>query len=453
MSDRITIIESVSPATPVSAGAISGRGLILGQAGKGPVTARIVRSIGEYEQVYGSRTGGSAMHDAARLAFHSGVAELVVQRATGPAPVLASVALDTNKITVTAKDPGAFANAWTAAWDASTKTLTIAGDVTETFTGADAAAVATAAARSSQVNVAITALPSANVVAASLSGGTDDFASVVWAAELARLSPDFGPGIVWIPGAVHTATASALAAHCALTGRIGLVVAAAGSTKAQLKAAAATVAAIDGAERLVLAGPWVKFAGRVVDPCGFIAGLRSMAHQVGAGENPRAEEFAKRVVDVAAEVEFNSADWAELEAAGVSVIRTAYSVVRLFGWNTVVAMGGNANLRGAQRRDLVNAIRFGSERILNAHDGKPASPTRLSLIAGELEAFVRGFADYLSPRIGEDGAQIDPGFRIEVSTGISPADNKVDVRCTVRFAESLDEFTFTLAVGDAGASI
>lgn len=452
MTDRITVIESVSPASPVSSGAVSGRGLILGQTGKGPVAARIVRGIGEYERVFGSRTGGAAMYDAARLAFASGVSELVVQRATGPAPVKASVVLDT-KITVTARDPGAFANAWTAAYDSASKTLTIGGDTVEAFTGTTAAALAAAALSSTQVTVVVTALPAANVAQASLASGTDDYASVVWSVELDRLSADFGPGAAWIPGIAHTTVSAALAAHCAATGRIALVTAAQGSTKAQLKAAAASVAAIDGGERLALVGPWVSHGGRTVDPCGFAAGLRSMAHVVGAGENPRAEEFAKRVVDVAPEAEFNSADWDELDAAGVSVIRTVYGIVRLFSWQTVKAMGSNANLKGAQRRDLVNAIRFGGERILAAHDGKAATSARLAMIAGDLSAFAGGFANYLNPRLADDGSLIDPGFRVEVSTGIAPADNIIAARIALRLAESIDEVVFTIAVGDAGSSI
>lgn len=452
MSDRITVIESVSPATPVSAGPPSGRGLILGQTGKGPVAARIVRGLGEYERVFGSRTGGAAMYDAALLAFASGISELVVQRATGPAPVNAAVVLDA-KITVTAKDPGAFANAWKAAYDAASKTLTITGDTVEAFIGATVGELVAAAAASTQVNVAVTALPLTNVAETALSGGTDDFDNVVWATELGRLSVDFGPGVVWVPGVAHTASAAALAAHCATTGRIALVTAAAGSTKAQLKAAAATVSAVDGAERLVLVGPWVRQAGRVVDPCGFAAGLRAMAHVINAGENPRGEEFAKRVFDVAPEVEFNSADWAELDAAGVSVIRTVYGVVRLFSWQTAKAMGGNANLKGAQRRDLVNAVRFGGERILAGWDGKPATSANMAQIAGQLEAFIRGFADYLNPRLAADGSLIDPGFRVEVSTGIAPADNVISARIALRLAESIDEVIFTIAVGDAGSAI
>ena len=395
------------------------------------------------------------MFDAAALAFASGLSELVVQRAVGTAPVKATVALDTNKITVTAKEVGAFANAWTVAYTTSTKTLTIIADTTEVYTGATAAELASAAAASKTVTVTVSALPGSNVAATNLAAGTDDFANVSWAAELARLSGDFGPGAVWIPGVVHTSTAAALAAHCAAAGRVGLVTAAQGATKVTLTAAAATVAAVAGSERLILVGPWASLAGSApMDPCGFVAGLRAMAQTIGAGENPRQESFAKRVVDVTPEFEFTSSDWSELESAGVSTIRTVHGVTRLYGYQTVKAPGGNVNLRGAQRRDLVNAIRFNGESILAAHDGKAATTTELTVLRGELEAMVATVASgYLTPRIATDGAQIDPGYRVTVTTGTDPADNRIAATIALRAAESIDDITFTIALGDAGATL
>jgi hypothetical protein len=113
---------------------VSGRYFIVGQTQKGSTTPTIIRSMREYIAEFGARTGGSAMYDAAELALRSGVAELVVTRATGTTPVRASVSIDTGKIVVTAKDFGAFANAFTAEWVDATDTLNVVTDVgTETY--------------------------------------------------------------------------------------------------------------------------------------------------------------------------------------------------------------------------------------------------------------------------------------------------------------------------------
>jgi hypothetical protein len=462
VSDRVSTTISTSPSAPAPAGPRAGRFFIVGQTGQGPATApTVIRSMAQYEQVYGSRSGGAAMYDAAQLALRSGASEVVVQRATGPTPVKATISLDSGKIVVTAKDPGAHANGWTAAWNSGTTTLTIvAGSVTETYVGAPAAALIAAAAASGRVTVTSSGtLPSSNVTATALASGADDFANVSWATMLALLSPDLGSGCVAIPGVAHGTVGTVLAAHCASSRRHGLVTAAAGASVATLVSAAATVRGYANSEFLDLVGPWVVVpdgagGSKTVDPAAFAAGLRAAAIRVSPGESAAAEVYARGVVDVAPEYQVNSDDWASLHTARVSVIRSVGAYTRLYSYQMVAAPGNNANLIGGQYRDLINAITVDAETILESAFGAPASPGRLAALAGELAAMLAPYSGtYLVPRSASNGSLIDPGYRVEVTTGAQPADNRISAVISLRLTESIDFVDLVVAVGDATVSL
>ena len=462
MSDRVSSTISTSPSAPAIPGPTSGRLMIVGQTQSGPGDKPvIVRTIGQYAAAFGSRSGGAAMWDAAELAMRCGASEVVVQRAVGPNPVKASVSLDSGKIVVTAKDPGAFANAWTAAWTAATKTLTVvAGSVTETYTGETAAELILNAASSKRIAVTSSGtLPASNVSAASLASGADDFGNVVWADQLAKLSPDLGAGAVCIPGLPFSTVGQAIANHCATCKRHGLVSAASGASKATLIAATTTMKGYANAEYLDLVGPWVKVpdgAGgtKTVDPTPFAGALRANAHRVSPGASAAAEVFARGVVDVEPEYQVSSADWSDLHAARVSVIRTVGAYVRLYSFQMVKAPGGNANLIGGQYRDLVNFVVVEAERILESYTNGPASPARLAQAGAELSGMLQPFSGtYLSVKTAGDGSLVDPGYKVEVGTGTDPADNRIVANIGLRMQESVDFVDLVVAVGDASASL
>ena len=462
MSDRVSTTISTSPSAPAPDGQKSGRFMISGQTQTGPADkAQIVRSLSGYEAVYGARSGGSSMYDAAQLAFRSGVSELVVARAAGPAAVKATVSLDSGKIVVTAKSVGAYANGWTAAWDATANTLTIvAGTVTETYTGATAAALLIEAAASSLVTVTSSGtLPSGNVAATALATGADDFANVAWATTLALLSPDFGAGAVSVPGVAYGTVGQALATHCASTKRHGMVTAAAGTTVAGLVSAANTIKAYNSSEFLDLVGPWVTVGdgaggSKTIDPTPFAAGLRATAHRVSPGESAAAEVYARGVVDVTPEYQVSSADWATLNAARISTIRTVGAYTRLYTYTMVAAPGGNVNLIGGQYRDLINAVTVDAEEILESATGFAAAEGNLAQLAGRLSAMLAPYSGtYLAVRTAGDGSLVDLGYRVEVSTGTAPADNRVQAVLSLRLAESIDFVDLIVAVGDATVSL
>lgn len=462
MSDRVSSTISTSPSAPAVGGRKSGRFMIVGQTQTGPGDKPvIVNSLAAYAAAFGARSAGSSMYDAAELAFRCGVSELVVARACGPNPIKATVSLSAGNIVVTAKDPGAFANSWTAAYATAGTTLTlVAGTVTETYSGATAAALVLAAASSTRFTVTSNGtLPAGNVTSTPLAGGTDDFANVVWATSLALLSPDLGAGAVSIPGLPYATVGQAIATHCASTKRHGFVTGAAGLTPSQLVSAVATIKAYTSAEFLDLVGPWVKVgdgAGgvKIVDPTPFAAGVRAAALRVSPGESAAAEVYSRPVVDVTPEYQVNSTDWATMNAARISVVRTVGAYTRLYTYVMTAGPGGNLNIIGGQYRDLINDITVSAEEILESETNSPASPGHLAQIVGRLSAMLSPYSGtYLAVKTAGDGSLSDPGYRVQVTTGLAPADNRITATISLRLAESIDFVDLVVAVGDATVSL
>jgi hypothetical protein len=164
--------------------------------------------------------------------------------------------------------------------------------------------------------------------------------------------------------------------------------------------------------------------------------------------------YARGVVDVSPEYQISSSDWSTLHAARISSIRTVGAYTRLYTYTMLTAPGGNANLVGGQYRDLINAITVDAEEILESETNSPASPARLAQVAGRLSAMLAPYSGtYLAVKTAADGNLVDPGYRVEVSTGTAPADNRIEARISLRLSESIDFVDLVVAVGDASASL
>lgn len=458
-----TITSLVSaPSTPVSLGPVSGRLVVAGQTQTGPVDApRLVTTLREYTALYGARTGGPAMYDTVELALRCGVAEVAVMRAFGPGKTAATVSLASGALVVTARYPGANANAWTAQYTSATKTLTVvANGVTRAYTGSTAAALVAAAAYDADVVVTTSgSLPGSDVAATNLATGTDDIANVSWTTVLALVGAGWGPGAVATPGVDHTASGAALAAHAQSYNRLAITTAPASSTATQAATAWATVKTYTGAENTVLAWPSVKVPDgtpggtKTVDPTGFVAGLRAQAHTVDPGQSPIAVRFAERVYDVTPVTTISDAEFTTLEAAGVSMLVPIGGVTRLYAWKTGAPLVSNSALADAHYRDLANSIVYDGNLECERTVGAPGTPATYADLVSRLSAVMAGHGAYLQPRFGPDGKQVDPGYRIEAGGGISPVDNRISARVGYRNVETADWVDLVVAAGDATATI
>ena len=415
MSARVTTTVRTEASSPPGVISNSGQAFIIGQALRGPAVPTQVFGLADYRAIFGDRTGAADMFDVVQTAFKEGLGSAWILRAVGPSAVKATIGLDTNKITVTAKQFGAFANTWTAAYTSSSKTLTIVkGSTTVTYTGTDAATLQAAAAVDPDVTVTVSALPSSNVTATALAGGTDDYANVVAATTLALLDPDLGDGAVVWAGKRFGDVGAALQTHCASAGRLGITTLASGTTQAQAVSALASASG----DNLVCLWPHVKVRSGgstlTVEPSGLALGARARAHgQEGAWASPIRDIYGTAQYVTGVEIETTASEWQTLNAGSVSVVRSVNGVPRVYGWRLLSA--SVSTLRGGQFCDTLNRVKVGCDAVAERYvgvtvDGKGR---RLAEFAGDLTGFLASMGGAFFA-----GAN-DPGYVVDVGPGVN----------------------------------
>ena len=453
MADRITVTTGTVAGLQSPAGPRLSRFIIAGQTQFGPTDApRVVRNLRDYLNTYGARSGGASMYDAAETFFNAGGAELVVQRAFGATPVNATITLD-SKITVTSRWPGAYYNAWTAAYTSATKTITIVkGSRTVTYTGTDAASLQAAASVDPDVTVTVSSLPAGNVAATALASGADDFANVNWTTVLGEVTPAVGPGVIAAPGV--NGAASALAAHAASNRRIALL-------SPQQTDSAATVISAQGSitaaykQYATYVYPWVTVpdgAGgrKTIDGVSFAAGLRAVTQRTyGIGDSPirRSAHILANGAGAQPLTEVDDSTHTSLLAAGVATIRTLPNAVGLDVWATAEGVGANSRLTEAIYRDMTNAIADDAARVLDQFVGQPATSQVLAAAGSAIKGVVE--TSYKKYLVGGDGV----GYKVAVSNGVDPADNRISAVVSLKFAEEIGFIDLTINAASADQNI
>jgi hypothetical protein len=457
MSARVTVSTQAIASPPPGVVVDSGQAFIVGQTQRGPahVPTRVF-GLADFRAVFGERSGGTDAYDVVASAFKEGLGSAYILRAVGPTPVAATISLDSAKIVVTAKEYGAFANGWTAAYTTASKTITLVkGDTTVTYTGTTAAELEAAASVDPDVTVTVTSLPSGNVNATALASGTDDYGNVVVATSLAYLDADLGDGAVVWPGKVSSATASALQTHCEDTNRLGVLSVAAATSQANAIAAADAVT--DGAN-LVLAWPHVTVSTNAgdltIEPTGFVLGARARAHAAeGPQASPIRDIYGKAKWATGVEEDTTAAEWASLNTAAVSVIRTSNGNLRLYGWKTLDAPDDVTNLQGAQFRDVINRVAVGAQQIADAFVGRTIDSKGQAL--GEFRGQLVGFLSGMKAAFYE-GAD-DPGYVVDVGSGVnstaSLATGEIAAAVGVRLAPTAEFVTIEITATDAAGAI
>lgn len=453
MADRITVTTGTVAGVQSPAGPRVSRFIVTGQTQFGPTDApRVVRNLRDYLNTYGARSGGAAMYDAAETFFAAGGSELVVQRAFGATPVNATITLD-SKITVTSRWPGAYYNAWTATYTSATKTITIVkGSRTVTYVGATASALQAAASVDPDVTVTVSSLPAGNFGPTALASGNDDFANVNWTTVLGKVTPAVGPGVIAAPGV--NGAASALATHAAANRRIALL-------SPQQSDSSATVISAQGA---ISAGnkqfatyvyPWITVpdgsGGRkTIDGVSFAAGLRAVTQRTyGVGDSPlrRSAHILANGAGAQPLTEVDDTTHTSLLAAGVATIRSLPNAVGLDVWATAEGVGANTALAEAIYRDMVNAVADDAARVLDQFVGQPATSQVLAAAGSAIKGVVE--TSYKKYLVGGDGV----GYKVAVSNGVDPADNRISAVVSLKFAEEIGFIDLTINAASADQNI
>lgn len=459
MADRITVTTGTVAGVQSPAGPRVSRFIVTGQTQFGPTDApRVVRNLRDYLNTYGARSGGAAMYDAAETFFAAGGSELVVQRAFGPSAVNATVGLDSSKIVVTSRWPGAYYNGptFTAAYTSATVSLTIAKGgrsvVYSAGAGGTAAALQAAASVDPDFVVTVSSLPASNVTATNLASGADDYANVNWTTVLGKVTPAVGPGVIAAPGV--NGAASALATHAAANRRIALLT-------PQQTDSSATVITAQGA---ISAGnkqfatyvyPWITVpdgsGGRkTIDGVSFAAGLRAVTQRTyGVGDSPlrRSAHILANGAGAQPLTEVDDTTHTSLLAAGVATIRSLPNAVGLDVWATAEGVGANTALAEAIYRDMVNAVADDGARVLDAFIGRPATAAVLADAASAIKGVIE--SAYVPYLVGGDGV----GYKVAVSNGVDPADNRISAVVSLKFAEEIGFVDLTINAASAAQTI
>jgi len=458
MAERVTVTTGTVAGLQSPLGRRCARFIAAGQTQFGPTDGpRIVRNLRDYLATYGARSGGANMYDAAETFFNCGGSELVVQRAFGATPVNATVGGDFD-LKVTSKNPGSYYNAWTVAFTVATATLTIVkGAKTVVYSagaGGTAAQLQSLASVDPDLTITVASLPASDVPATNLAGGTDDFANVNWTTVLSKVSPAAGPGAIAVPGV--NGAASALATHAAANRRLALL------TPQQLDSAA-TVITAQGAisagnqQNATYVYPWVTVPDgtgglKVIDGVSFAAGLRAVTmNAYGVGDSPLRRDAHLRVKGAGAVplTEVGDATHTSLLAAGVATIRTLPNAVGLDVWATPQGVGSNTKLTEAIYRDMVNAVADEVARVLDGFVGRPAKP----LVLADAAAAIRGVLEVTYRAYLVDNGNADPGYKVAVSAGADPADNRISAVVSLKFSEEIGFVDLTINAASADQTI
>lgn len=365
-------VEVVTRAAPPTRGAQTrtGQAFIAGLSEKGPLgptkPTDAIHNMSDYTRIFGSRTNGTLLYDACDAAFRSGVTDIFVSRAVGPAAAVdthtfndagaaASIAVDTIgpwnsplSVQVTAG-----VGAGTFRLVVHDTSILVGSDVVETsrdlLNPQDAVDWSSGSA---YVRVrALGANAPAVVAATALAGGTDDRNNVTdteRGAALARFGKGLGVGQVLYPGGTTSVLHAALLNHAQTNNRFALL-------DTQDTAAAATLEAAAAADRAdankavlaedhgMLLGSWHTIPGvtlgttRQVPSSPIVAGL--MAASDARLGNPNAAAAGangeSQVTVALTQPDWSDDDREAINNAGVNIFRNLYGGFRLYGYRTL----------------------------------------------------------------------------------------------------------------------
>lgn len=434
-----TIVSERDAATPRTLPTDTGVGFVAGLAERGPVgTATLCRSLDAVKATYGDRIAASPLIDTAETFFREGGTALYVSRIVGPSPVAASVTVEdgsnVNALKIAAAEVGTFANAWDAEIESSGAghfTIVITdGDGVEIARSPDFTTKAGAVAWAPAHGLAVTALGGglpAVAAAASLTGGTDDRASVTDAHRVAALDAfpaDLGPGQVSIPGATTLAAWQGTGEHALATNRVAYLDVAVDDADAVIDDVAAFRALGDVAKVSAFFDGAETIPGLVSGTVRTVpASARAMgqAARVDALGNPNVAAAGERGIAAfvigTTSAARTDAEREALNDAGVNVSRVISGQVRTYGFRTAAAPADYplhwqlANVR------LDMAVRAECQAAAESHvfaqiDGKGVE---LAAYAGKLAGVLSRFY-----RIGAlYGETPDDAYRVDVGPAVN----------------------------------
>lgn len=445
--------------------------------------ATLITSVGAFERVYGVRQSYSgALYDAVRVFFEEGGSQIYIARVVGAAAAAGILSLSDRAATplptlkIAAVNPGAYSTELTVAISDVTAgfVVTVArngvqvealgpyADVPSAVTGINTQSVTVRATNLASTSVGVLAKPAVKAATA-LAAGSDDRTSVTATTVTNAVNTLFpkglGVGAVIAPGYTADLVGAALIAHCKANRRIALLSAPVGSDIPTMVALAATITA-DG-DYAGLFGPWVVIpdgsATRIIDPVGYIAGIRANAiNNNGFWQRPAGTfGLAKFVINT--EYPLDESANNTLAAGGVSGIINYPVGPELFGWYSLSA--DKTNFLLLSTRDSLNSLTGQVEAIL--HDFVWRTIDGTGRVFGEIEGALQGLLQPIAdaggvfPWVDTDGTVMDPGYSVQVDSTLNPVtqlgQNIISAAIGVRFSPAIA--TLLVSIYQAGLNV
>jgi phage tail sheath protein FI len=455
-----TVINVLDATPPRSAPVGIDAWFITGMFPQGPLESTLVRGMTELEAMFGERNGANPVaYDSAEAFFREGGSRLYVSRVVGPAPLAASVTIDTS-VKVSAKTPGTYGNALKVAVLAGgvgTERILVlqdaAGNELERTLSADKPGLIAQSAGLEKMNIVsggATALPTV-AAAVALTGGTGDEANAVetnWTAALALHSGDFGPGQVSAPGRTTIEAHNALRNHAEANNRIALLDAPALADKATLIAAADAnrQAGNESSRFAAIFAPWAVIPGvapnttRTVPYSALQAGM--MARSSG-NPNTAVAGVAGRsrfAIDLTLPP-FTDQDREDLNNEGVDIARNMFDGIRTYGYRSLADPVEYSQWVQLSAVRLFMEIKAKCAEVLERHmfsqmDGEGIE---FGSLAGDLTAAIGPYWQPMRALYGNtspEAFQVDTGTAVNTPTTIANGELRARVSLRVSpFAE------------------
>lgn len=459
---------------------------LVGLAERGPSdTATLVRSIAEYEDVYGEYQSDSYTHPLVETFFEEGGTQCYVARAVGSAATAGSLTLlsgSVSLIELTANGPGA----WSADVEVQVEQPTVAttfrinvfykglvkystgvvSTVSQAVGRINSSAVATRYLSASPVSTV--GIPSI-LAATNLPAGDDDRAAVVDATYLAALelfSDSLGTGAVVSADSSSDTVAAGLVIHANEYNRVALLYGPLTDTVADIKAMALSIQADEFAEHAALYYPWVvvptsiQGVTRTIPPVGYVAGARSRAHNTTGPHAPYAglNSASRFVLNTSSEVTKVVGDG--LDEGFVNALRGIQNSVRIYGARS--CSSDTDNFRYITQQDVVNSIVSAAYLSLEDLLFTPidARGAVFAAVESRLLAICANARDIgaLYPAFNPvNGVLLDPGFTVKCDRTINPVsqlqDGTIKARVGIRVSAIGDKIEIDIIKSNLTASV
>ena len=453
----------------------SARAQFVGVTEKGPLNyPTVIRSLTQYEQVFGARTSYETLYDSVRLFLEeqAGAGECYITRVVGANATNGSVTLldasetPVETITVEVVDPGAHSADYVAVVSNAANGFNLSvvdnttGRVIASFEGATDPADLTNLALGNRdvivrdlgagTNPAVGTFP--------LSAGNDDRDTITAETYVTALdahkSVPAGVGVA-APGQLASAIAAGAGAHCHNVGKIFFTSPAQGATLSEAKAVGDALTGSAYGQYIGVVYPHLRVPDsssrtRVVSPEGYVLAARAVAHRTKSYAAAPAGAARKTTWVTSPVRVLDEADINQLNTSQVNGILSEGGRHYLYNY---VSLATDPNLYNLNDTDALNNLRinldraFRGDEILFEPNGRPVLATRIQgHVAAEMASLAEG--GYLAPRLDADGNQLDPGYTVSVedivTSGQSAPYDQLHVQVDVRFRPTLRHIVLSL---------